>query len=57
MVYISKKLLQCTREQKYVSKDICVKRVCVYLYTDIWEENTMLTPIISGICDYRCFFL
>ena len=39
MVYISKKPLHCTREQKYVSKDICVKRVCVYLYTDIWEEN------------------
>lgn len=37
----------------YVSKDVCVKRVCVYLYTDICEENTMLTPVISGICDYR----
>ena len=30
MVYISEKPLHCTREQKYVSKDICVKRVKTY---------------------------
>lgn len=40
----------------YVRKDVCAKRVCVYLYTDICEENTMLTPVISGICDYTWFF-
>lgn len=37
---------------RYVRKDVCAKRVCVYLYTDICEENTMLTSVISGICDY-----
>lgn len=34
---------------------MCEKNV--YLYTDICEENTMLTPVISGYVIIHDFFL
>lgn len=37
----------------YVCKGVCVKRVC--LCADTCEENTVLTPVISGVCDYGYF--
>ena len=30
---------------------MCEESVCVCLCADTCEENTMLTPVISGICD------